>query len=105
MKMDDSSNSSASSGDASQATATNEVEIEDYAFKPGSITVKKGTTVKWTNKDDVQHDIVADTSGSGLGSELLSKGQSYSFTFDTAGAFTYHCGPHPYMKGTVTVTE
>ena len=86
------------------AVTTDEVEIEDLAFRPQNITVKKGTTVTWTNKDDVAHTVTAD-SGSGPKSELLTKGESYSFTFSEVGEFSYHCTPHPQMTGKVTVTE
>lgn len=88
-------------------TADDEVEIEDFAFTPTSITVKKGTTVTWTNKDSDQHNVVPDDGDSEVfkGSDLLSKDASYSFTFNTPGTYSYHCGPHPYMTGTVTVTE
>jgi amicyanin len=83
---------------------TNEVEIEDFAFQPSTITVKKGTTVKWTNKDTAQHNVVSDQE-SGPNGPLLSKGQAYSFTFNKAGTYHYICELHPNMKGTVIVTD
>ena len=85
--------------------AANSVTIQNYAFKAANITVKKGTKVTWTNQDSVQHDVVMDNGGTGPNSELLSKGETYSYTFDTVGTFAYHCSPHPYMKASVTVTE
>lgn len=96
-------NSSTSSGNSSPV-ATNEVEIEDFNFTPSDITVKLGTTVKWTNKDDVAHTVTSD-SGSKMNSELLNKGQSYSVTFTEAGTFEYHCTPHPNMRAKVTVVQ
>lgn len=85
---------------------TSSVEISNFSFSPSKITIKKGTTVTWTNKDSQKHDVVPDNpSDSFKGSELLDKGQSYSFTFNTAGTYNYHCTPHPFMKGTVEVTE
>lgn len=87
-----------------QAEATSSVTIKDYAFTPATITVKVGTKVTWTNQDAVGHTVTAD-SGSGPDSELFDQGQSYSYTFNKAGTYTYHCAPHPYMKGTVIVTE
>lgn len=90
--------------DATDATATSAVEIKDMAFSPSNITVKKGTKVTWTNKDTVSHTVTSD-SGSTMDSELLSKGDTYSVTFDEVGSFDYHCTPHPAMTGTVTVTE
>jgi amicyanin len=89
---------------SSQATSSKEVSIADMAFSPANITVKKGTTVTWTNNDSVGHNVIAD-SGNGPNSQILQKGQTYSFTYDTLGSFSYHCGVHPSMKGTVTVTE
>lgn len=85
---------------------TNTVEISDFAFSPATIRVKKGTTVTWTNRDDAGHDITP-TSGADdfKASELLSKGESYSFTFNTVGSYGYKCSPHPYMKGVVEVVE
>ena len=102
-------NQSASTDTASQnkgaeASASNQVNIENFAFSSANITVKKGTTVTWTNKDSVQHSVIGDTDD-GPKSSLLSQGSTYSFTFETAGVFTYHCGPHPQMTGKVTVTE
>lgn len=96
-------NSSQPANVTSQADAV-EVEIKDYAFTPATIKVKAGTTVTWTNKDTVQHDVVADKeSDDAPKSKLLAKGESYSFTFNQVGTYGYHCSPHPFMKGTVIV--
>lgn len=84
---------------------TNKVTIQNFAFAPSSIIVKKGTTVTWTNEDSVAH-TVAETDGkTGPNSQDISKGQSYSFTYDTVGTFNYHCSIHPDMIGKVTVTD
>jgi amicyanin len=86
------------------AVATNMVTIKDYMFGPASIKIKAGTKVTWTNQDAVNHTITADTSSSDAPNSMdIAKGQSYSFTFTKAGTYTYHCFPHPYMHGTVTV--
>ncbi|HTX89980.1 MAG TPA: cupredoxin family copper-binding protein [Anaerolineales bacterium] len=79
----------------------NEIAINNYTFVPQELTVKAGTTVKWTNQDSVGHNIVADDSS--WGSALLAQGDSYSFTFTKAGTYTYHCGVHPTMVGTIIV--
>ncbi len=82
------------------------MDISNFSYTKPDITVKKGTTVAWTNQDDMQHDVSHDEEKTGAPQgELLSKGESYSFTFDTVGEFGYHCTPHPYMKGKVTVVE
>lgn len=79
------------------------VEIEDFAFTPKTLTIKVGTTVTWTNKDNVGHTA---TSDSGVfDSGLLYKGDSYSYTFTKTGTFSYFCTPHPYMVATIVVTE
>jgi len=90
-------------------TQTNSVTIQDMSFSPATITVKKGTTVTWTNKDSVGHNVVSDSDAPAGGppktASLLSKDQTFSFKFDTVGTFSYHCAPHPFMQGTVEVTE
>jgi plastocyanin len=101
----DTSGSSSSADTSSDAATTSSVEIKDHAFTPANITVKKGTKVTWTNRDSVQHNVMTDTEGRGPSGELLSQGESYSYTFDEVGTFKYHCTPHPDMQGSVTVTE
>jgi amicyanin len=102
-----SSTSSASTTTATAgATATNAVSIKDFAFGPSNATVKVGDTVTWTNTDDVHHTITADTaSADAPSSKEIGKGETYSFKFTKAGTYTYHCMPHPYMHGTVVVTN
>lgn len=101
------SNHPTSSGASTTPASSDAVNIQNYAFGPASMTVKKGTSVTWTNMDTARHDITVDdgTPAGGPASELLAKGQMYSFTFNTVGTFKYHCSPHPYMHGSVTVTE
>lgn len=80
----------------------NSVNIQDYKYTPSTVTVKKGETVIWTNRDSVQHDV------SGVGEfkgPLLTSGESFSYTFDTVGTYDYICTPHPYMQGTVIVED
>ena len=89
--------------DAGNAT-TNTVAIKDFAFAPASTTVKKGTTVTWTNSDQDPHTVTSTGSGGPLRSPTLQTGQSYQYTFDTPGTFEYLCTIHPFMTATVTVT-
>jgi len=79
-----------------------EVSIEDFAFSPANIVVEVGTTVTWTNDDDVGHTVTSDD-GDELDSALFRRGETYSHTFGTEGTFAYHCRPHSNMKGLVTV--
>lgn len=78
-----------------------DVTIEDYAFEPVTLTVKKGAKVTWKNDDSVQHTVTA-TDGS-FDSGLLSKDQTFSHTFNEAGTFDYFCKPHPTMKAKIIV--
>ncbi len=78
------------------------VNIDGFAFAPATLTVKAGTTVTWTNKDEDPHTVVAD--GGAFRSQVLGNGGSFSFTFPAAGTFEYVCSIHPFMHGTVVVT-
>jgi plastocyanin len=80
-------------------TGGNVVSVENFAFSPSTLTIAKGTTVTWTNNDSASHQIKSDT----FESILLSKGQSYFYTFNEVGTFEYICSAHPSMKGKVIV--
>ena len=79
----------------------NTVVIKDFAFAPVSTTVKVGTTVIWENSDSVEHSAVADDGT--FETNVLAPGAKGSFTFTKAGSYTYHCGVHPSMTGTIVV--
>jgi plastocyanin len=90
---------------AAVATAAR-VEIvaagDDWMFQPASLTVAPGTTVTWTNDTEMSHtitgdDLVFDDSGP------IASGQTFSQTFAQPGTYRYHCGPHPWMVGTIIV--
>ena len=89
----------------STSSASNKVTITNFSFSPTDVTVKKGTTVTWTNNDSVQHTVTVDSGDDGPKSQPRASGQTYSFTFNDEGTFNYHCTFHPEMHGTVTVTE
>ncbi|HEU0016335.1 MAG TPA: cupredoxin family copper-binding protein [Longimicrobium sp.] len=73
--------------------------MRNMAFAPPRLEITAGTTVTWTNNDPLAHTV---TSG-GFDSGLIQPGQSWSYTFTTAGTYDYHCTPHPFMKGVVIV--
>jgi len=77
------------------------VRIRNFAFEPAQVTVSSGTTVWWINCDGVVHTSTSDTGVWDSGS--ISGGAAYSRAFSAAGAFAYHCIPHPFMVATVTV--
>lgn len=70
-------------------------------FMPGTITVAAGTMVTWTNNDAMDHTV---TNENGIfDSGNIQPGITYSYRFDDAGTFTYHCALHAGMQGTVVV--
>lgn len=84
------------------AVAGDAVTIDNFAFAPATLTVKAGTSVTWTNRDEEPHTVVA--SDGSFHSPGLGTGATYSHTFPTAGKFDYVCSIHPMMHGTVVVT-
>jgi plastocyanin len=76
------------------------VMIDNFTFEPAQLTVKVGTTVTWTNRDDIPHTIV---SAGKFRSKTMDTDGTFSFTFTTAGEYKYFCSLHPHMTGTVKV--
>jgi amicyanin len=77
------------------------VKIDNFTFDPPGLTVKAGTTITWTNRDDIPHTIAAVTKA--FRSQVLDTDQKFSFTFTTPGTYEYFCSLHPHMKGTIVV--
>src|SRR5215204_5982336 len=71
------------------------VSIEDFFFSPANMTVAPGTTVMWVNNGQAPHTSTADDGAWDSGT--LQPGENFSFTFDQAGTYTYHCTIHPNM--------
>jgi plastocyanin len=88
-------------GNAGGSTSKS-VEISGFAFNPGTLTINVGEQVTWTNKDSASHTVTSD-SGSELASSTFGNGKTYSYTFNTAGTYNYHCSIHTSMKGTIIV--
>ncbi len=80
------------------------VDIRDYKFVPQVLTIKAGTTVRWTNSEKRTTHSVQFLGPDGLESERLFPGESWQRTFDKPGNYPYACGPHPEMKGGIEVT-
>lgn len=102
------------------AQSTMAMDIKDMKYAQPNIKIKKGTTVTWTNQDSVGHNVMQEHTDSTTSHDaplpnevkpnifagpLLAKGESYSFPFNEVGSDPYHCSPHPYMKGSVTVVD
>jgi amicyanin len=77
------------------------VSIDNFTFNPQKLTVKAGTTVTWTNKDDIPHAIAAVDKE--FKSKVLDTDNGFSFTFTTPGSYDYFCSLHPHMTGTIVV--
>jgi plastocyanin len=86
---------------AGAAGDTVRIVMRNLAYQTAQITVSPGTTVLWVNEDQVQHTVTADDNS--FDSGLLDQRGTWAHTFGQAGTFTYHCTPHPFMKGTVVV--
>ncbi len=78
-----------------------EVKVDNFSFSPQTITIAPGTTVVWTNRDDIPHTVVSDDKV--FKSKVLDTDEKFSFTFDKAGSFPYFCSIHPKMTGKVIV--
>ena len=76
------------------------VSIDNFTFQPAELTVKVGTTVTWTNHDDIPHTVV---SAGKFRSKTLDTDDSFSFTFTAAGDYKYFCSLHPHMTGMIKV--
>src|SRR5271157_4957535 len=75
------------------------VEIVDFSFQPGTVTVPVGTTVNWVNHGSVEHTV---TSSDGtFGSGNIASGSEFKHTFSMPGTYSYHCSIHPSMIGEV----
>jgi plastocyanin len=83
------------------AQEPNEVVIDNFTYTPPELTVAVGTTVKWVNHDDIPHTVVENNKT--FRSKALDTDDSYSFTFTSAGTFSYFCSLHPKMQGKIIV--
>ena len=86
---------------ASAQTTATEVNIDNFAFAPQRLTVKAGTTVTWTNEDDIPHTVTS--SKKVFRSKALDTNDKFSFTFTTPGEYKYFCSVHPHMTGAIVV--
>jgi amicyanin len=86
---------------AQQKSETTEVKIDNFTFGPAELAVPVGTTVTWTNRDDIPHTVVS--TDKVFKSKVLDTDEKFSFTFSKAGTYPYFCSIHPKMTGKVVV--
>ena len=75
--------------------------LANRAYSPDDVNIAIGESVTWTNTDSVAHTSTSD--GGAWNSGTVNPGGRFSFTFQSAGTFSYHCTIHPGMVGTVVV--
>jgi plastocyanin len=90
------------------ASATvHEVDIKTFQFQPSPLTIAPGDTVRWTNRDGIEHSATAVETGAGgqplFDTGLFGKGESRAVTFTEKGSHDYFCTRHPSMKGRIVV--
>lgn len=82
-------------------TGDTAVKIDNFSFGPASVTVPVGSTVTWTNDDDVPHVVTSDDDI--FKSKALDTGDHFSFTFTKPGTYEYFCAIHPKMTAKIVV--
>ena len=83
-----------------------QADIKLFQYQPDPLEIAVGTVVVWTNQDTAPHTVTHGTyvkRGGAFDSATLQQGQSFAFTFNRAGNYTYTCLIHPEMVGTVKV--
>jgi plastocyanin len=90
----------ASSGEKSASAAA--VKIDNFSFGPATITIPAGSTVTWTNNDDVPHVVTSDDNKM-FKSKALDTDDRFSFTFTKPGTYNYYCAIHPKMTAKIVV--
>jgi plastocyanin len=88
---------------AQEKQMTSEIKIDNFSFSPQSLSVPAGSTVTWTNHDDIPHTVVSTDDPKVFKSKVLDSDEKFSFTFSKAGTYTYFCSIHPKMTGKVVV--
>lgn len=86
---------------AQQKQESKEVKIDNFSFSPADLTVPAGTTVTWTNRDDIPHTVRS--TDDVFKSKVLDTDEKFSFTFSKPGTYAYFCSIHPKMTGKVIV--
>ncbi len=82
------------------------VDQHDLMFVPGSVTIKTGDTVRFTDTDRITHNItIVNPDGSSEDKGMSTFSQHIVVQFDKPGVYKVICRIHPDMKMTITVEE
>jgi plastocyanin len=100
---DDGGGSTATSSSSSASGGGVQIKMQNIQFSPKATTVKVGQKVTWTNDDNTDHNVTAD-SGADFKSKDFGNGATFEFTPDKAGTVKYECTIHPGMTATLNVT-
>ena len=88
---------------AGQKAESAEVKIDNFSFGPSTLTVPVGTTVTWSNRDDIPHTVTSSDDPKVFKSKVLDTDEKFSFTFTKSGTYPYFCSIHPKMTAKVIV--
>ena len=86
---------------AADSQSATEIKIDNFSFAPQTLEITAGTTVTWTNKDDVPHNVVS--TDKIFKSKTMDTDEKFSYTFTKPGTYNYFCSIHPRMTATVVV--
>ena len=94
-------NAAPEKGARAAAADGKQVVVDNFSFSPATAAVPVGTTVTWTNHDDIPHNVVSPEQK--FKSPVLDTDETFSHTFDVAGTYKYYCSIHPRMTGQIVV--
>src|ERR1700686_4466801 len=78
-----------------------QVKIDNFVFSPNPLTVPAGSTIRWTNQDDIPHNVVSEDKS--FKSKVLDTDETFTYTFTKPGTYPSFCSIHPKMTGKVVV--
>ena len=87
-------------------SGTVQVAYRNIAIDPDTIKVKVGSTIKWTDYDDVTHNVTSQSGPAKFASANLHEGSTFSYKVTKPGVIHYRCTLHPAtMNGTIEVVS
>jgi plastocyanin len=87
-------------------SGTVQIAYRNIAIDPDTVKVKVGSTIKWTDYDDVTHNVTSESGPSKFASANLKEGSTFSYKVTKPGVIHYECTYHPAsMNGTIEVVK